>query len=58
MVLNGDDVVREGEGGIARCEECLWIVVGRSCFSSEVLDLTVAAGMGCVSLGVSRGQSL
>lgn len=44
MVLNGDDVVREGEGGIARCEESLWIVVGRSCFSSEVLGLTVLLG--------------
>lgn len=37
-----------GEGGIARREECLWIVVGRGCFSSEVLGLTVAAGLGCV----------
>lgn len=31
----------EGEGGISRCERSLWIVVGRSCFSSEVLGLTV-----------------
>lgn len=46
-----------GEGGIARCEESLWIVVGRSCFSSEVLGLTVLLGW-VVFLIVSRGQSL
>lgn len=57
MGLNGDDVVREGEGGIARCEESLWIVVGRSWFSSEVLGLTVLLGW-VVFLIVSRGQSL
>lgn len=50
--LNGDDDVR-GEGGMARREESLWIVVGRSCFSSEVLGLLLlwfdcAAGLGCV----------
>lgn len=44
MGLNGDDVVRKGEGGIARREESLWIVVGRSWFSSEVLGLTVLLG--------------
>lgn len=33
--LNGDEVVLGR--GIARREESLWIVVGRSCFSSEVL---------------------
>lgn len=52
MGLNGDNVVRGG-GGIARREESLWIVVGRSCFSSEVLGLLLlwfdyAAGLGCV----------
>lgn len=40
-------------GGIVRREESLWIVVGRSCFSSEVLGLLLlwfdcAAGLGCV----------
>lgn len=45
-------VVGEG-GGIARREGSLWIVVDRSCFSSEVLGLLLlwfdcAAGLGCL----------
>lgn len=51
--LDGDDDVVRGGGGIARREGSLWIVVGRSCFSSEVLGLLLlwfdcAAGLGCV----------